>query len=82
MGAGKLSVSRTDQGPGFADRTRALADTLGATFEPWDTARVRALLDTSRYHQAIHDPLSFHIHPAELRAGVGRRHRGTRRRDP
>ncbi len=63
MGSGKLSVSRTDQGPGFADRTRALADTLGATFEPWDTARVRALLATSRYHQAIHDPLSFHIHP-------------------
>ncbi len=63
MGSGKLSVSRTDQGPGFADRTRALADTLSATFEPWDTDRVRALLDTSRYHQAIHDPLSFHIHP-------------------
>lgn len=63
MGAGKLSVSRTDQGPGFADRTRALAGRLGATFEPWDTARVRALLDTARYHQAIHDPLSFHIHP-------------------
>jgi gamma-glutamylputrescine oxidase len=63
MGSGKLSVSRTDQGPGFADRTRALADTLGATFEPWDTPRVRALLATPRYHQAIHDPLSFHIHP-------------------
>lgn len=63
MGSGKLSVSRTDQGPGFADRTRALAGTLGAAFEPWDTDRVRALLDTTRYHQAIHDPLSFHIHP-------------------
>lgn len=63
MGAGKLSVSRTDQGAGFADRTRVLAEKLGATFEPWDTARVRALLDTARYHQAIHDPLSFHIHP-------------------
>lgn len=63
MGAGKLSVSRTDQGSGFADRTRALADKLGATFEPWDPARVRALLETSRYHQAVHDPLSFHIHP-------------------
>ncbi len=63
MGSGKLSVSRTDQGPGFADRTRALAQKLGATFEPWDSARVRALLDTSRYHQGIHDPSSFHIHP-------------------
>ncbi len=63
MGVGKLSVSRTDQGPGFADRTRALAEKLGAAFEPWDAARVRGLLDTPRYHQAIHDPLSFHIHP-------------------
>ena len=63
MGSGKLSVSRTDQGPSFADRTRALAKKLGATFEPWDTSRVRALLDTSRYHQGIHDPSSFHIHP-------------------
>lgn len=63
MGSGKLSVSRTDQGPGFADRTRALADTLGASFEPWTTSRVREVLATSRYHQAMHDPLSFHIHP-------------------
>lgn len=63
MGSGKLSVSRTDQGPGFADRTRRLAEQLGAAFEPWETARVRGLLATARYHQAIHDPTSFHIHP-------------------
>lgn len=63
MGSGKLSVSRTDQGAGFADRTRRLADQLGASFEPWETSRVRAVLATARYHQAIHDPTSFHIHP-------------------
>jgi len=63
MGSGKLSVSRTDQGAGFADRTRELADRLGASFEPWSTDKVRAVLSTTRYHQAIHDPLSFHIHP-------------------
>ncbi len=63
MGTGKLSVSRTDQGAGFAGRTRKLADQLGASFEPWETSRVRAVLATSRYHQAIHDPTSFHIHP-------------------
>ena len=34
MGSGKLTVSRTDQGTGFADRTRALAAKLGASFEP------------------------------------------------
>ena len=42
MGSGKLTVSRTDQGAGFADRTRALAAKLGASFEPWETnARAR-----------------------------------------
>jgi gamma-glutamylputrescine oxidase len=66
MGSGKLTVSRTDQGAGFADRTRALAEKLGASFEPWETARVRALLASARYHQAIHDPQSFHIHPLNL----------------
>lgn len=63
MGTGKLSVSRTDQGAGFADRTRKLADQLGASFEPWPASRTREVLDTARYHQAIHDPTSFHIHP-------------------
>ena len=89
MGAGKLSVSRTDQGAGFADRTRALADRLGAAFEPWDTGRVRALLDTERYHQAIHDPLSFHIHPlnfalvlaADIEARGGAIHEATEATD-
>ena len=66
MGAGKLSVSRTDQGAGFADRTRRLADQLGASFEPWEASRVRTMLATARYHQAIHDPTSFHIHPLNL----------------
>jgi gamma-glutamylputrescine oxidase len=66
MGSGKLTVSRTDQGTGFADRTRALAAKLGASFEPWDTKRVRALIDSERYHQAIHDPQSFHVHPLNL----------------
>ena len=66
MGMGKLTVSRTDQGAGFADRTRALAEKLGASFEPWETARVRALIASERYHQAIHDPQSFHIHPLNL----------------
>jgi gamma-glutamylputrescine oxidase len=63
MGSGKLGVSRTDQGADFAERTRAMAEKLGAGFEPWETEAVRAVLATERYHQAIHDPSSFHIHP-------------------
>jgi len=66
MGSGKLGVSRTDQGSGFAERTRLMADKLGASFEPWETEAVRAVLSTERYHQAIHDPSAFHIHPLNL----------------
>ncbi|MFO1082216.1 MAG: FAD-binding oxidoreductase [Reyranellaceae bacterium] len=66
MGTGKLTVSRTDQGSDFAERTRALAERLGASFEPWPTARVREQLDTARYHQALHDPQSFQVHPLNL----------------
>ncbi len=72
MGTGKITVSRTDQGAGFADRTRRLAEQLGASFEPWDTARVRSLLSTTRYHQAIHDPTSFHVHPLNLALALAR----------
>jgi gamma-glutamylputrescine oxidase len=72
MGTGKLTVSRTDQGAGFADRTRALAERLGASFEPWETARVRALIASERYHQAIHDPQSFHIHPLNFALALAR----------
>jgi glycine/D-amino acid oxidase-like deaminating enzyme len=63
MGSQKLTASRTDQGAGFVERTRTLAEKLGARFEPWETEQVRAVLATERYHQAIHDPTSFHIHP-------------------
>ena len=66
MGNRKLSLSRTDQGPDFADRTRRLAEQLGASFEPWSTVQVRSVLDTRCYHQGVHDPLSFHIHPLNL----------------
>jgi gamma-glutamylputrescine oxidase len=72
MGTGKLTVSRTNQGAGFADRTRALAERLGASFEPWETARLRALIASARYHQAIHDPQSFHIHPLNFALALAR----------
>ena len=66
MGWGRLSVSRTDQGPDFAERSRALAKKLGATFEPWGTDQVRALLVTPRYFQGLHDAQGFQVHPLNL----------------
>jgi glycine/D-amino acid oxidase-like deaminating enzyme len=66
MGWGRLSVSRTDQGPDFAERSRALAKKLGATFEPWETDQVRAVLVTPRYFQGLHDAQGFQVHPLNL----------------
>jgi gamma-glutamylputrescine oxidase len=66
MGWGRLSVSRTDQGPDFAERSRSLAQKLGATFEPWTTEQVRALLVTPRYFQGLHDAQGFQVHPLNL----------------
>ena len=66
MGWGRLSVSRTDQGPDFAERSRALAKKLGATFEPWETDQVRALLITPRYFQGLHDAQGFQVHALNL----------------
>jgi gamma-glutamylputrescine oxidase len=63
MGRGQLTCCRTAQGDGFADEVRALADTLGARFEPWTAAQVHEQMATSRYHEAVHDPESFQIHP-------------------
>src|SRR5262249_24441060 len=88
MGWGRLTVSRTDQGAAFAERTRALAGKLGATFEPWETDRVRTLLATPRYHQALHDAQGFHIQPLNLALALaddlerrgGRVHDGTEAR--
>src|SRR5262249_28786049 len=72
----------------FAERSCALAAKLGATFEPWDTDRVRGLLATRRYHQALHDAQGFHIHPLNLALALaddlerrgGRVHEGTEAR--
>ncbi|MGM9486754.1 NAD(P)/FAD-dependent oxidoreductase [Ideonella sp. YS5] len=66
MGRGQLTCCRSARGRGFGDEVRALAETLGAAFEPWTAEQVQGALATSRYHQAIHDPQAFQIHPLNL----------------
>lgn len=63
MGRGQLTCRRSPGGPGFSDEVRSLAEALGARFEPWTAKQVRAALSTGRYHEAIHDPEAFQIHP-------------------
>ena len=66
MGRGQLTCCRSPRGPGFEGGVRSLAAALGARFEPWTAQRVRAELSTGRYHEAIHDPEAFQIHPLNL----------------
>ncbi|WP_374563197.1 NAD(P)/FAD-dependent oxidoreductase [Ideonella sp.] len=77
MGRGQLTCCRTAQGPAFAEQVTALAQALGARFEPWSAAQVQSVLATPRYHQAVHDPDSFQIHPLNfalaLAADIARR---------
>ena len=66
MGRGQLTLCRSAQAPAFANRVRALAGALGASFEPWATAQVRAVLSSERYYEGVQDPQAFQIHPLKL----------------
>ena len=70
MGREQLTCCRTAQGPRFADRVRELAGALGASFRPWTTDQVRAVLTSERYHEAIHDPEAFQIHPLDFALAI------------
>jgi len=62
-GQGRLRLTRHR----CADAIRRTRDRLEADYghrcEVWDTATVREVLRTSRYHDGLHDPDSFDIHP-------------------
>lgn len=62
-GRGQLTCCRSAQSPGFADGVRALADALGAPYAPWSAAQLQGVLRSPRYHEAVHDPRAFQIHP-------------------
>lgn len=66
MGRGQLTCCRSAQAPGFADEVRTLSAALGAHFEPWTNAQLHAVVRSARYHEAIHDPQAFQIHPLNL----------------
>lgn len=63
MGRGQLTCCRSAQAPSFADEVHALSAALGAHFEPWTNTQLHGVLRSARYHEAIHDPQAFQIHP-------------------
>lgn len=67
---GWLYVQRA-YGPERVDRAAALVgDTFGTEVEVWDIDRVREVLKSERYFQALHFPDAFHIHPLNYALGV------------
>ncbi|HET7847669.1 MAG TPA: FAD-binding oxidoreductase [Pseudolabrys sp.] len=66
---GWLFVSKTDEGrelPELAERLRW----IGAEAEAWSPDRVRAVLPSRYYFNAIYYPAAFHIHPLNYALGL------------
>jgi glycine/D-amino acid oxidase-like deaminating enzyme len=67
---GWLYVQRAE-GIEHAEAAAALiGDTLGSEVEIWDIERVRAVLKSELYFQALHFPDAFHIHPLNYALGL------------
>src|SRR5262249_13963299 len=63
---GRLHVQRHDDEVGLRDQAEMLARDFDHALEVWPRERVRALLATERYYQALHEGDAFHLHPLEL----------------
>jgi len=67
---GRLSVSRVDDQVGVEHRVEMLRTQFGTVVEAWPAARVRDVLRSDRYFQAVHFPTAFHIHPLNYALGL------------
>lgn len=71
---GKISALRYDGAEALKRNQERLARDHGYAVSFMPTEEVRAVLRSRKYHQALHDPQSFHIHPLNyaraLAAGV------------
>src|SRR5665213_775141 len=66
---GWLNVSKTDNGDEiatFVERMRW----IGGNIEMWTTERVRSVLPSRRYFNAVHYPRAFHIQPLNYTLGL------------
>jgi gamma-glutamylputrescine oxidase len=67
---GWLSVSKLDDADRIVATLELLGGDLGAEVEGWSSDRVRDVLRTSRYFNAIHFPRAFHLHPLNYALGL------------
>jgi glycine/D-amino acid oxidase-like deaminating enzyme len=64
--AGRLNVLRYDDEEGLRREADFLGEHFGHEMVVWPTERVREMLKTTRYFQALHDADAFSIHPLNL----------------
>ncbi len=69
---GWLSVSQTDRANALRRRCEFLREELAVPVEVWPTERVRAVLKSHAYFQALYFPRAFHIHPLNYALGLAR----------
>jgi glycine/D-amino acid oxidase-like deaminating enzyme len=67
---GWLSVSKLDDADRIIETLELLGNDLGAEVEGWASDRVRDVLRTSRYFNAIHFARAFHLHPLNYALGL------------
>ena len=67
---GWLNVSKLDDADRVLGTLQLLANDLGAQVEGWATDRVRDVLKSDRYFNAIHFPRAFHLHPLNYALGL------------
>lgn len=67
---GWLHVQRAEGMERAEDAAGLIGDTLGSEVEIWDIERVRAVLKSELYFQALHFPDAFHIHPLNYALGL------------
>jgi gamma-glutamylputrescine oxidase len=67
---GWLNVSKLDDAERIRGTLQLLTNDLGAQVEGWATDRVRDVLKSDRYFNAIHFPRAFHLHPLNYALGL------------
>ena len=67
---GWLDVSKTEDAERILATLRLLGQDFGVEIEGWAADRVRQVLKSSSYFNAIHYPRAFHVHPLNYALGL------------
>src|SRR5580692_1715004 len=67
---GWLNVSKLDDADGVIATLQLIGQDIGAEVEGWATDRVRDVLKSDHYFNALHFPRAFHLHPLNYALGL------------